>query len=196
MIVLAILGWLLLALVALLVLVLVLPIHLRLMAVAGPGFRFDVDLRLISARAPRLFRVGTGSQGRERPAGSAVSKQGKPARRKRRRKRPRGGGERPWLKRLIAQAPSAAGETLRAVRIDSLHAEGWFGLADPAETGQLWGWLSPLVFAVSCPVEVSVWPRFDRTGIGGEAEARLHFTFLRLVSPGLRLLLRVAPWRR
>lgn len=195
MILLAILGWTLVVLVVALLVLLVVPVHLRLVAMAGEGVRLRGEMRLVSAGAPRLIRLETGGdRGRpDREEGGTPSAEKK--RRKRRETRGREGGSRAWVRRLMREAPVAAGETLRAVHIDRLRAEGWFGLDDPADTGQFWGLIAPVAYGLGPPSELAIRPSFDRVGIGGEAEARLHFTVLGLIAPGLRLILKVAPWR-
>lgn len=186
---LAVLGWLLLALVVVILAVLLAPIHLRARADSATA-EYLFELRLFSARLPRLVRIrGTfGATGRTAPEPAYPERPAGKPRKKRRRIRldPR---------RALHEIPLLLTDTLKGIHIDLLRLDARIGLADPAETGQLYGMLCPLAFGLpSGRAEIEVIPDFSQPGFSGEGEISIHFTPARLAWPtlrtGFRLLVR------
>jgi hypothetical protein len=94
--------------------------------------------------------------------------------------------------RLLPVLPALLRDTIAGVHLDRLEAQGRFGLADPAETGMLWGQLCPLLWAPPWRggrVSLTIMPDFDRPGFSGEGQLALHLVPLRLAWPALRFAL-------
>lgn len=188
---LAILLWTLAALVLLILVLLFVPWHLHLAARSHPAREVQVSLRLISAGLPPVLRVRPGSGQKPKPE---KPKEPKPAKTKKPGKPSRlSATMRRRAPRLIAALPGLVADTLAGIHLDRLHATGRFGLGDPAETGQLFGQLCPLIYALpSRRLSLDLTPDFDRACLEGEAELALHLTPARLARPTLALLLREA----
>jgi hypothetical protein len=73
---------------------------------------------------------------------------------------------------VIAEVPALIGRMLRTIRIEVLRLDAEFGLGDPADTGQVYGQLSPLIFA--SPWQVNLRPDFGATCLRGTAFAQFR----------------------
>ncbi len=148
-----------------------------------------VELRADSAGAPRLTaalrpfgRVGPRIALKRRPA--TREKADKPrAETKRRRGR--------WQAdpvRIGRAALDALADILRAVRIDAADLNLSFGLGDPAETGALYGRMTPLIHAISASprYRIRVEPVFDHAMLSGRAELDFSFVPARILWPVAR----------
>lgn len=188
--------WVFLGLVAavlvLLIGVIALPVHFRLKAEVGDEARtrsaaqgrISIEVRLFGGVAPPLRFSGGG--GRTEPPPPVTEAREEPrARRKRRGWRMPGG---PGVGRRILRAvPDLISGELRRIHIDCLSVDGEFGLADPADTGRLYGYLTPVIYAVpSRRMSVNLRPDFSRACLSGQAEAALHLTPAALAWPVAR----------
>jgi hypothetical protein len=91
---------------------------------------------------------------------------------------------------LLRALPGLIGRTLRGVEVVSLRLRGRFGLADPAETGMLWGRLCPLLWASpALRGAVALEPDFDGARLEGEGVLVLRLWPLWLIWPALRFAL-------
>ncbi|MCU9847453.1 DUF2953 domain-containing protein [Defluviimonas sp. WL0024] len=175
-------GLLLLSGLALLA-VIALPVHLRLRAEAGAALRFRAEARLVAGLTPALpvFDSTGGRKPRPAPGRPSAAAPG----RKRRRKPDAGGRGRAL--RMVRAAPRLLGGVLRRVHLDRVAVTGVFGLADPAETGQLYGWLALLIHAPRPPrVALDLRPDFTGPSLAGQAEVALYLTPIALLGPVLR----------
>lgn len=178
---LAVLGWLLLALVAVILVIIVSPIHLRARADSAAA-EYLFELRLFSARLPRLIRIrGTfGTTGRITPGPSSPAMSTGKQRDKPRRTRLD-------ARRALQEMPRLLADTLAGIHLDLLRLDARIGLADPAQTGQLFGMLCPLAFSLPPGrAEIAVTPDFGQPGLSGRGELAIHFTPARLAWPALR----------
>jgi hypothetical protein len=127
--------------------------------------------------------------GRRRPESQAPEPEARERPRRRRRFR-RGGA-------MLRAAPDLIGGVLRAVGVERLRVDGAFGLADPADTGQLFGLLCPLLYALppSPRREIALRPVFDGPTLSGEAEGRVAVTLAPALGAALRFGWRVL-WNR
>ncbi len=168
--------WLLIAILLLLVAVLCLPVRLRVVAMSEPRYRYQVFVSVLGGQAPEL-RVYD-------------SKDRKLSRR--RKKRPR----RPSRKKpntsvkgigWIREVPALIGQLIRAFRIVRVEAEGSFGFDDPADTGILYGYLSPLIHTGGgLPgVTLNLRPDFEHAGLKGKLDALLEVTPVNLLAPAM-----------
>ena len=94
---------------------------------------------------------------------------------------------------------ASAGDTLRAmfgrIRVEACRLSVAFGLDDPADTGLVYGLITPAVYGLGSErCEMSVEPDFSRRRFAGQAEVELRFTPVVVVWPAIRFGLRL--WRR
>lgn len=98
---------------------------------------------------------------------------------------------------MLRATPDLVRGVLRAVRVERLRVDGAFGLADPADTGQLFGLLCPLLYALppSPRREITLRPVFEGPSLTGEAEGRVGVTLAPALGAALRFGWRVL-WNR
>ena len=172
--------WGLAALVGLVLVALALPIRVVAEARTQPERRLRLKVSMlggalplpaITARPPA--RSPEAAPDRERPA----------------RKRRRRGRKRPVERITAIPVRRVLGDLGRGLRLRKLRVDGRIGLGDPAETGQLWGWLAPVLYGLPMPesAEVTLAPAFGGPAMEGTLEAEGE---VRLV-PLARLCLRV-----
>lgn len=77
-----------------------------------------------------------------------------------------------------------ASSLLRLIEFERICIDADIGLGDPAETGQLFGFLTPLIYGVGA--DVSVRPVFDRACLDGMCEATFKVTPVALLQPFAR----------
>ena len=184
----AILGWLVLGALALVLLVLVVPWSVTLAGATHPA-RIRVELRPVSHRVPLRLRVEREVAADldavpdpppvpDRPAPEA-------------RKRGRGKGSRRTARALRA-APRLFLGLLSVFRFERVRLSGRLGLADPADTGQVFGLILPLAAVFNGPrVEVDIEPDFTGPVLQGAAEASTRIHLVRAIPPAIRFLWRV-----
>ncbi|MDH3262491.1 MAG: DUF2953 domain-containing protein [Paracoccaceae bacterium] len=175
---LAALLWLV-ALLALALLALALtPVHLSVMAQSEPRPRVRIGAAPLGGLVPaipvydsaRSKRPKEKKKPRQRGEKSACRKAGKGL--------PAGGGR--AVARLLA-------ELFAQIRFDHLHVEAEYGLGDPADTGQLFGWLTALAQVACRPgVSLALRPDFGRAVLAGEFDAAVRITPATLLPPALR----------
>ena len=187
--------WAILGVVGLLFLLIVIvvatPMHLRLVAEAGDRFDVEAEVRVLWGLAPRL------SLKAERHGHRVAKVLRKPRKRKPvRRHEPQEEhdvGDRitaAEVSRLLTALPEAVLIALRRIHLDRLSLRAVFGFDDPADTGQVFGQLTPWIYGVPrerCDVQVR--PDFDRKRFEGSAEVAVHLTLLAVAWPLLRLVL-------
>lgn len=133
--VLEILLWLCVILACLVVPLIALPVRVSVSLQSDPTNRMTVLMRPIGGVFPAI------------PVFDSARK----APRKQRRKRPSdkrtsGRNGRPFRGNLLQDFPSVLGRMIRAIDFEFLRVDADFGLPDPADTGQLFGQLTPLVY--------------------------------------------------
>jgi hypothetical protein len=174
-----VLLWVGVALLLSIALVVLLPIHVALSWQSDPAKPSTVLVRLFGGIFPaiKVYDSDTPPKARRKSAPKAA----------RQRKARRGG----WKPKgdVLAEATGLLRRLLGAVHIDALQLDAEVGLGDPAETGQLYGQLCPLIYATRG--HVSVRPNFDRACLQGSALARLHVTPFGLIWPFIRFGWRV-----
>ncbi len=179
---LAVLLWALAALAVLVLAVLALPVRLRFRAESEPVRRARVELGLLGGLVPW---IGVADSARPR---TAKHKPERPKTHKKRRTKARASPR--TLRRMLRAGPDLLIGMLRQIRVERFLVECRFGLADPADTGQLFGMLAPVAYGgpwiVGRPAEVTLTPVFDRACLDGRAEIALSVVPLRLLPPALR----------
>ncbi|WP_413720663.1 DUF2953 domain-containing protein [Silicimonas sp. MF1-12-2] len=187
--------WAILGVVGLLFLLIVIvvatPMHLRLVAEAGDRFDVEAEVRVLWGLAPRL------SLKAERHGHRVAKVLRKPRKRKPVRRHEQQEeldvGDRitaAEVSRLLTALPEAVLIALRRIHLDRLSLRAVFGFDDPADTGQVFGQLTPWIYGVPrerCDVQVR--PDFDGKRFEGSAEVAVHLTLLAVAWPLLRLVL-------
>lgn len=99
------------------------------------------------------------------------------------RKRHHKGVGRGWNARgdVMAELSRLLGRLIGAVQIEDLHIDAAFGLGDPAETGQLYGQLTPLIYTTRGHVQLH--PDFETACLQGSAVAQVRFALIGLIWP-------------
>ena len=172
---LAIILWLLLAMLLLVGVALMTPVFVRVHLTTSPQFAYRVEMRALAGLAPRL----TLAEGPRK--GSVVKPDPEPSKPKQRRL--------PQLKRVhgsvVRAVPSLILGILHRIHLTELHIDADYGLGDPADTGQLCGVLMPLQYANPMPASVSLdlRPDFTRAILNGSVTAVVRVTLASLFVP-------------
>lgn len=148
--------------------VLACPVDLSLHLTSGPPARFLVTARLLGGMIPAI-RL-SGHEGKESLPGPAP---------KVKKKRKTGARTPATLSAFTGLIRDALG----AIELRQLSMRAVIGLGDPAETGQLYGMLTPLQYGPWRAGVVSVSPDFDRAHLSGELSATLRVTPIALALP-------------
>lgn len=163
--------------------VLATPMRFTLAARTRPVATGTVTVSPFGGIGPVLTLVDS-SRGRRK----APRKRAAPRARRKSGKRPNG--------RALGQAALRLLSDLGAVvRFERLEVSGEYGLDDPADTGQLAGWIAAAAPALAplSALSVQLTPRFDGTVLDGRVEATASVVPLRLVPPAVRFGLSL--WR-
>ena len=179
--------WVLAGLVGLILAVLAVPVVVRVRATTEPRARLRVEAGPFRAWVPGVTLVDSAAP-RKNPGS------------KEKKARPGGGGGpgKARLRRMLAAAPDLVRGILSKFRVEHLRADAEFGTGDPAETGALWGALTPVLYAVpgGGGAGVSLRPVFDDRIFSGEVDVAVRVVPLSLAGPLLAFgWAVVAPWR-
>lgn len=167
----SILLWVLAALGLGVMAVLVLPVRLVLRAQSSPG-RLRLGLGLLGGLVPLIGLVDS-----DRPAAAQ-----KPARRDPAR---RGQIDRARVARLLRAAPRFLGAVLGRIRVEQCRGACRFGFDDPAETGQVYGYLVPLTLGLRDRLRLE--PDFTGARLEADLDCTLSVAPVRLLGPLMRL---------
>ena len=187
---LGVLWGLILALIVVLLLVgavLVTPVHFALAVTISPGWRLKIGARLLGGLTPEIVIHDSTLQKQRRKDPRAKEK-------KARRSHRRSG----WIPRALVAAPQLATGLLEPFHLEHLAIDADIGLADPADTGQLFGMLAAGNHALPRPPCMSIVVRPDFSGSRASAElyAVLSFVPILLIPPGVRFAWHVFGPRR
>ena len=166
----------------LLIVLLVAPVRLRVRLRTSPDLSYRIEARALGGWTPG---IPIADSARPRKADTRKPKK-KPSVKKHDR-RISGGA------RMMSAAPEFLSGLLSAIHFEHLKLDADFGLNDPADTGQLYGCLTPLQFgAVSGRrTIVTLRPNFERACFAGDLDAALRFTIAAFLPPALRFAWRV-----
>ena len=184
-----ILLWVLLALIGVLlvavVAVLALPVRLAVRAVAEPEARFVFSVQLLGGLVPRFRVVDT-----DRPR--KPSKPEKPARKPKGKKKRRGKGPSgDTIRRMLWEAPGLIAAEFERIHLDRFRLTADFGLGDPAATGEVYGWMCPLIYATPLSrADITLRPDFTQARFEADLDAVVRFTPFSLLVPVI-----AAAWR-
>jgi hypothetical protein len=179
--------WILALVAAALLAVALTPVRLNLNAATAPRPRLRVGAAPLGGIVPAI-PVYDSARKRKKPEKEdkpekAASKKGG---------RAKAGGMSAGAGRAVARLVA---DLLAQVHFDHLRLEADYGTGDPAETGQICGWLAPLAYGLGDRpgVSVALRPDFARAVLAGELDAAVKITPAALVPPALRFA--VALWR-
>jgi len=184
----AFLFWLLIALLFLLAGLLIAPVRFWVSLNADPGLRLVIIARPFGGVLPPLRIVDST---RKRKTKDKDVKKKRTQKKRKRRFVLRGPA-------LVAALPDLISGLLRSIRIDSLSLIGEFGVGDPADTGHLYGILTPLIFGTAAKPDtrIIIRPNFDNRCLSGALETRLSMIPATLISPLLGFAWRVFGLRK
>ncbi len=170
--------WLCLALLAGVVLVVVLPIHVKCLWQSDPAKQASVLLRPLGGVFPAISVYDS-------------TRRTRPKRRKRAEKRRKDRDRRQFrLRRVdLSDVADLLDRIIYAFHIERLHVDAEFGLGDPADTGQLYGQLTPFIHASGLHLDLR--PNFAEICLRGTALLQFRFTLLGLIWPLIRFGWRV-----
>ncbi len=137
---------------------------------AKPPWR--VKLALFGGRLPIVSAPGKPSERRAKPP----QPRAKPKQKKKRRR-----AAAAHAPRIIRAAPPLLSRLLAQVKLETLDAHIRFGFDDPADTGMVYGALSPL--ALLAGRHVTLQPDFDGTVLTGRGQIAARLTPAALIPP-------------
>lgn len=159
-----VLLWLGVALVVLVVLFLILPVRIVLTWQSDPVRRTTVLLRPFGGVSPSLPVFDSTRKRKPKPKPKSAARKTP----KQRRTPGRISGN------VLSEAVMLLRRVVGAIHFESVHLDAEFGLGDPAETGQLFGQLCPIIYGAGANLHLR--PNFGRACFEGEAAARLRVT--------------------
>ena len=168
--------WLVAAMLALLLAILVSPLRIEFRSETGKAAHYSLALRPFGRFGPGLTLADSKSAPRD--------KKEKP--KKMRKKRRLGARRDP--RRIIRAAIRLIAEIVGQLHIEELAVDLRFGAEDPAETGEIFGMLTPLIHGTSCHrrMHVTIEPVFDAALFDGRAALDITLTPARLLPPLFR----------
>lgn len=89
---------------------------------------------------------------------------------------------------MLTALPRLLSEVAGSFDWESLRLDVEFGLDDPADTGQVCGYLAPLQYGTPWPpcVSIALRPNFESACLGGELKATLRLRAAVLLPPAAR----------
>ena len=170
--------WLFVGGLVLIGLALITPILFRVHLTNSPHFTYGIEMHLLGGLAPRL----TLAQGPRR--GFISMKKTKRPRPKRRKSSQSKG----FPSAVIKALPGLVRDMRRHVHLVELRIDVDYGLGDPADTGQLSGFLIPLQFSHPLPASVSLnlRPDFNKACLTGSLTTAVRVTLATFFIPVVR----------
>lgn len=169
LIALQVLFWIVVILLIVVVLVLATPLRLQLSYSTDPFSRSRIDARPLGGFVGNI-RVFDSTRKKD------ADKQNAPKIKKREPK-----ARRTARASALLEFPTVIGRMVQAVHVEKLAVDGEFGLNDPADTGCLYGQLTPLIYATGGRVQLR--PNFQSMCLRGTADAQLRVIPLALLWP-------------
>jgi hypothetical protein len=164
-----VLLWIIAILLILFVLVLATPLRLRLSFRSDPGRRSCVDVGPLGGVIGNV-RVFDSTRKK------AAKKDKAPTKKTRKLK-----GRRTARAGAVLELPDVVGRMIQTIHVEELAIDGEFGLDDPADTGRIYGQLTPLIYGTSGRVHLQ--PNFQSACLRGTADAHLRVIPIALLWP-------------
>jgi hypothetical protein len=160
---------------------LVTPLCLDVTMCTSPKWRLKVAVRLFGGLTPP---IPIHDSDRQR------AKQKEPSHARIRQKK-EAGRSRPTfarVRRVVSAAPHLLIDLLRPIHIQYLKVDLDVGLMDPADTGQLFGLLVPVIYSrrQTDAVSIAVRPDFTSARLSGEITGMLTFIPVAFIPPAIR----------
>lgn len=157
--------------------VLVTPVSLRLFLRTSPQLVYRVDAKILGGLSPNIPVVDS-------------SRPRKPRAKRQKKKKARSGRKNQVFGRtnIVSALPEFLFGIIGAIHFKHLNLDVEFGLYDPADTGQLYGCLTPLQYSgcMAEDVSISLCPNFEHACIVGEVDASVRVTATSLLLPIFR----------
>lgn len=171
-----VLQWLMAGFLSIIVLAMTMPVKFQLRWRSHPTSHFEVRARIIAGMAPPLV-TRSGNRNQTTSTEDTRKRARSPVKHRRTR--------RLRILRAVRAAPDLIAGLVGPLRVESVTADATFGLGDPAETGQLYGILFPLIHsAAALPhTSICVRPDFSRHTLSGDVAATFRLVPLVLVVP-------------
>lgn len=170
--------WLFAFLVVLALAAVVTPVKLRLRFRSSPQWRLRIDARLFGGATPAIpFHDSARRRSKKRKKAGT-----------RRTLRNNTGNKKTSSFRMFEAAPKLLGELLRSIEVSRLEIDADVGLGDPADTGQLFGLLVPIIYTQPMATVglINVRPDFTASRASGTLLAELSFIPAAFIPPGVR----------
>ena len=175
------LGFLLLVV----VLVVGTPMRVRFVGSYNKKLNLLTEIRLLWGLSPRL-RIPFGRQKTER------TKRVRPPSKKRAKRRRRTSFSSEGVADLLTSAWDTLSRMFGRIHVDVFRVSGAFGFDDPADTGRVYGLITPAVYGLGSETcQMSVEPDFSRRRFEGQAEIELRFTPIAVLWPVITLFLKL-----
>ena len=167
--------YLLLAIVAVLILALVMPLRIELVVTKNDAWHLSGALRPFGRFGPRI------AMSKDVDVVEATPK-AKPEKRKKR------GGWKRKPQRIVSSAVQLVRDIIHCIRLNAATCDLTFGLGDPCDTGQAFGFMTPLIYGTSASDRVclNVVPDFDRAVFTGRMAVDFSFVPVALLAPVAR----------
>lgn len=171
----AVLIWGLVAVLLVLLLALATPLRLELNVSKEEAVQFSAALRPFGRFGPRIALTDR----KKKAKAKTKAKTKKPSKRSVWRVKP---------KRFAGAAIHLVSDLMGCVKFESAAVDVHFGLGDPAETGQIYGQMTPLIYGTAgMPrVNINVRPAFDRAVLSGQAALDISLIPLQILPPFVR----------
>jgi len=168
------------------------PLHVTVAARFGEPNQFRLEARTFWGKSPRFVAVRSraGKTEADLASGSKHAKDshktdGGHRERKRKRRKTR-------AKRLLLALPEFLLSELRQIHLEKLRLSAVLGTGDPAETGQVFGTIQALQYALpSRRAEIAIQPDFTSAVLIGSAELTLRVRPISLLPPALLLVRKI-----
>ena len=170
-VILMILLWVLGLLLLVVALAVATPLRLRLSAKSDPTWRSRVVARPFAGMCVPITIYDS-----TRPHEQKPQKEKTPVKSRTKRK-----SRRSINAEALRLIPATIGQMLRQIHVDNLLIDGEFGTGDPAETGQIFGQLTPFIYANN--LDIRLRPNFAVACLRGRAEAQLSVIPIRFLWP-------------
>lgn len=176
-----ILGFLLLALLLAILALAALPVRFAMTGEIGTAARLRFTIGLLDGAIPALTVYDSAKPGKRRKEKPRKKKTDKDAKH---RKVWKGKGS----ARMAGEVPTLLRGLLRQVELEEFRFNGRFGTGDPADTGAVFGVLSPILYGFPARrrVSIALEPDFNEACLDGRLRAALRITPITLLPPILR----------
>lgn len=168
--------FILLALLLAILVLVALPVRFAITGEIGTAARLRLTIGLLGGAIPALTLYDS--------AKPAKPREKKTRKEPKRRKGWRGKGS----ARMAGEIPALLRGLLRQIELEEFRLSGRFGTGDPADTGVVFGMVSPILYGLPARRRVSVElkPDFDEACLDGRLRAALRITPITLLPPILR----------